>query len=329
MGKPRLRSVNFLMDRQCVKLLILLSVLLAFSMSSGCLRSFEEESHYSITDMDISAEKTGTAFVDLNVTTYIEKYQGDPGKNTSLLLKAYSRESGLLVEQRQVELEFLRNKETRAVSQSLSLPKTGSYELQAVLFEENTRKGSGNIRVYNLEALPADIQEIGIAISEMDFIVREVRDGKVVVESAIYLTNEGKVASSDYRMLIRARELDARLLADKVWADTGRIEPETTVIKSVNLTVPDQYNYLVEVQVWNNNTIVKRGEDYIRLSPEVKLVEETPTTTRPIQTSEFESQEEFEMPREEPEEAMETPGFETVGSVLFLFLAGLYRRQYR
>ncbi|MDY9926627.1 hypothetical protein [Methanosarcina sp.] len=48
--------------------------------------------------MDISADRAVTSFVDLNVTTYVEKYQGDTDKNTSPLLKIYSRESELLEE---------------------------------------------------------------------------------------------------------------------------------------------------------------------------------------------------------------------------------------
>ncbi|MDD4496841.1 MAG: hypothetical protein PHV51_01610 [Methanosarcinaceae archaeon] len=319
MGSQRIRPI---------KIIILISVILACSISSGCVRSFEEESYYDITDMDISAERTGAAFVDLNVTTYIEKDRGSPaGKNTSLLLKAYSLESGLLVEQKELELGGFEKRETRAVSQALSLPKTGSYELQVVLFEEKTRKSSGEIKVYSLEALPADVQEIGIGIPEMDFIVRGVKDGKVLIESDIYLTNEGRAISSDYRMLVKARELDAGLLADKVWTKTGKIESQTTVIRSVNLTIPDQYNYLVEVLVWNNNTIVKRGEGHIRLSPEIELKDEKPTAVREIETGEFERDEDFAMPKEESlgEEAM--PGFGIFCAVFFLFLAGSYGRR--
>lgn len=307
------------------KLLFLFSLLFVCTLSSGCLRSFEKESYYSITDMDISAERIGVAFVDLNVTTYIEKYGGVSGKNTSLLLKAYSRESGLLVEQKEIQLGPLKKQETRAVNQVLSLPKSGSYELQTVLFEEKARKSSGEIRIYSLDALPADIQDIDLGIPEMDFIVREVKEDKVLVESDIYLTNEGKSLSSDYRMLVKAQELEAGLLADKVWTKTGNIEPQTTVIRSVNLSVPDQYNYLVEVQVWNNNTIVKRGESYIRLGPKIELKDEKPITTK-IETGEFERKEGFESSEKAVEAEEGVSGFGIFFAGICLLLAGFYRR---
>ncbi len=280
--------------------------------------------------MDISADRTGAAFVDLNVTTYIEKSQGDSAKNTSLLLKAYSRESGLLETQKKIELGVLKNGDTKSVSQVLTLPKTGGYDLHSILFEENVQKGDGEIKVYNLDALPAEVQEIGLEIPEMDFRVKEVEGGKVLVENDIYLTNEGRETSKDFRMLVKVREMDAGLLADKVWTHTGEIRPEATVIQSVNLTMPDQYNYIVEVLLWNNDTIVERGEGYIQLSPVIEVKERNTTQAREIQTSEFENVVETGMiPEEESTaEGESAPGFSLLLSAILLCSAAILRRRF-
>ncbi len=320
------------MGKQSIKptqILILMFIVLLFASGSGCVRSFEEESYYNIKDMDISADHAGISFIDLNVTTYIEKYQGDTEKNTSLLLKVYSTESGLLEVQEKVNLGKLKKGETKIVSQSLSLPRTGGYDIRSVLFEEDIQKGSGEIKVYNLDFLPADVQDIGLELSEMDFKVRKVEDGKVLVESDIYLTNEGRKPSSDFRTLVKVREMDAGLLADKVWVQTGEIEPEATVIRSVNLTMPDQYNYIVEVLIWNNNTIVRRGEGYIQLNPEIEVKDETATENKKIQTSEFENVDEYEMvPDEEYAEEGSTPGFSLFLSVVLICSAAVLRRRF-
>lgn len=313
-----------------LKSLFLIFFIIAFTFGSGCIRSFEEESYYNVRDMDISAERTGAAFVDLNVTTYIEKSQGDTAKNTSLLLKAYSRESGLLEAQQKIELGMLKKGDTKPVSQILTLPKTGGYDLHCVLFEENVQKGDGEIKVYNLDALPAEVQEIGLEISEMDFRVKEVEDGKVLVENDIYLTNEGRETSKDFRMLVKVREMDAGLLADKTWTTTGQIRPETTVIQSVNLTMPDKYNYIVEVLIWNNDTIVERGEGYIQLNPVIEVKNGNTTQAREIQTSEFENIVETGMvPEEEYTNEKEgAPGLSLTLSAVLLCLAAILRRRF-
>ena len=281
--------------------------------------------------MDISADHIGTAFVDLNVTTYIEKYDGNTAKNTSLLLKAYSKESGLLEVQKEINLGEFKKGDTRVVSQALSLPKTGGYKLRCTLFQDNKSKGSGEIEIYNLASLPSDVQDIGLEISGMDFRVKVVENNKVHIENDIYLTNEGRTTNPDFRMLIKAREMDAGLLADKVWTQTGQIKPETTVIRSINLTVPDQYNYLVEVLIWNNDTIVKRGEGYIQLNPQIKIETKNTAETRQIQTSEFGITEESQ-PIASADYARvggtSAPGFSLILSALLLCLAAVFRRRF-
>ncbi|MCL7410912.1 MAG: PGF-CTERM sorting domain-containing protein [Methanosarcinaceae archaeon] len=270
-----------------IRILILTSILLAATLSSGCLRSFEEESQIRITNMDISTKEVKSAFVDINVTTYAENYYGDPSKNTSLLLKAFSTKTGLLEVQAEDDIGIIGKGDTVTITQTLKLPKEGGYRISAVLFEEDKRKNTGEITIYSLENLPADVQDIGIEVAGMDFLVREVDGNRVVIQSDIYLTNEGADTSGDYQMLIKAREMDARLLADKEWMQTGTIKPETTVIRSLNLTVPNQYNYIVEVLIWNNDTIVKRGEDYVQLKPQMTIAAGTQIDTKHIETSDF------------------------------------------
>lgn len=313
-----------------LKNLFLLFIIIVFTFESGCVKSFEEESYYNVKDMDIAADRIGAAVIDLNITTYIEKTQGDSAKNTSLLLKVYSRESGLLETQKKIELGVLKKGDTISVSQVLTLPKKGGYDLKTVLFEENTQKGNGEIKVYNLDSLPADVQEIGLGIPEMDFRVKKVEGGKVFVENDIYLTNEGRDTSKDFRMLVKVREMDAGLLADKVWTHTGEIKPEATVIQSVNLTVPDKYNYIVEVLIWNNDTIVERGEGYIQLSPIVEVKNKNTTQAREIQTSEFENVVETEAIPEEASKVAEksTPGFSLFLSAILLCSAAILRRRF-
>ena len=313
-----------------LKSLFLILFIIAFTFGSGCVKNFEEESYYNVKDMDISADRTGATFIDLNVTTYIEKYQGDTAKNTSLLVKAYSRESGLLEAQKEIKLGVIKKGDTRSVSQVLTLPKTGGYDLHCVLFEENVQKSDGEIKVYNLDALPAEVEEMGLKIPEMDFRVKEVQGGKVFVENDIYLTNEGREISKDFRMLVKVREMDAGLLADKVWAHTGEIKPEATVIQSVNLTMPDQYNYVVEVLIWNNDTIVERREGYIQLSPIVDAKDRNTTQAREIHTSEFENVVETGMvPEEESTGEKEgAPGFSLPLSAILLCSAAILRRRF-
>jgi hypothetical protein len=94
--------------------------------------------------------------------------------------------------------------------------------------------------------------------------------------------------------------------------------------------MPDQYNYIVEVLIWNDNTIVERGEGYIRLRPIVEVKGKNTIKAREIQTSEFENVVEPEMiPEEEYRDKKgATPGFSLSLSAILLGSVAILRRRF-
>jgi hypothetical protein len=165
----------------------------------------------------------------------------------------------------------------------------------------------------------------------MDFLVRNASNKKVVIENDIYFTNEGADNSSEFDVLVKAKEMDAQLIADKKWLKLGSINPEKTIIRSVNLTVPDQYNYVVEVLVWSNDTVVKRAEGTVQLSPQVKLAEGERIESRSIDSGEFKT---TMKSTEAPAPAAESiaserkqPGFTILLGLTALAMVGWLRRR--
>lgn len=285
---------------------LLLLVMFASVMSAGCLRDFEDNSQLEISNVDISSEKIRSSYVDLNITTEIKSRFAD-SNNVSLLLKVYDKETGFLDMQRDVFIGSVENGETVFIPIEISLLKEGGYRMEIQLLEDDQKKRSRQLDISNLDSLTPDVADIGIEIGEVDFIVKGVVDNKVELQADIYLSNEGRVLSDDYRVLIKARERDASLLADKVWTTTGSIRPETTKIVSVGMTVPKDYNYIVDVIIWDNDTIIKRGESEIQLSPETVLDKDTVVQKKVINAEDFEEIFVDEVSEESAE--AETPGF--------------------
>jgi hypothetical protein len=94
--------------------------------------------------------------------------------------------------------------------------------------------------------------------------------------------------------------------------------------------MPDKYNYIVEALIWNNDTIVERGEGYIQLSPVIEVKDRNTTQARKIQTSEFENVVGTGMVPEEEStaEKSSTPGFSLPLSAILLCLAVILRRRF-
>lgn len=329
---------------QKISTLILMS-LIAVVLLSGCVSKQESEQRnpLSVTDMEIVPGQIKTSTIELKVTTYIknsgEGPQAESSKNTSMLLKATSLDRDFLVNQSITFIGKIEPEKTVNVSQILTLPKKGGYRLQAILLEEEKQVSSGERTISNLESLPADSKVINLRIDQIDFQVRKVEKGKAVIQSDIYITNSGARTSQDYKLMLKATDIDSLLVADKVWSNTGMIGPDETAIRSVNLTVPDRYNYVVDVLLWSNSTIVGQGQDYVQLNATTMLSEKERLATRGTRTGAFVTKDVVEesaaaakmsvseFASETEEAAAQAPGFTAMAALLMIGLAAVFVRR--
>jgi len=289
------------------QILCLLLLLCMGALGAGCLK----ESQLGVLGIDVAAEQVLSGAVTLNVTTTVENQYGYPSGPATVQLKAYHLGTGLLVAERTDPAGTLERGAARRVSQTIVLPREGSYRIAVVIFEGEARKASGEITVKNLEQLPADAYLTGIEIQDIDFIVKAVDGRRASIQADVYFTNKGAETSGTYDVEVRARELDARLIADKKWTSVGNIAPDATLIQGVTLSVPDQYNYVVEVLLWKDQVIVKRGEGRVLLRPGTTLGEGERFLSRSIETTQFIAETPFPTPIPEGyADARMTPGFE-------------------
>jgi hypothetical protein len=261
-------------------LLICLAVL---ALGAGCLK----ESSVAVTDISVGADRVTGGEVTLNVTTELQNVRGVSTGVSRVRLRAYDTASGLVAAEQTDDAGFLGVLGSGSVTQIITLPRTGSYRLVSTVFENGQRKGQGEKTVYSLERLTPDVQEIGLSITDIDFLVKKVAGDRATIQTDIYFTNDNRVPSGAFDIEVKAKEEDARLLADKQRAHIESIQPDATRVSSVSLSVPDQYNYVIEVLVWKNDTIVKRGEGYVRLRPGMMVKNDSQFVTKKIETSQF------------------------------------------
>ncbi|MDD1685272.1 MAG: hypothetical protein LUQ19_05210 [Methanoregula sp.] len=289
-----------------VMLLICLAVMAA---GTGCLK----DSSVAVTSITVGARNVTGSEVTLNVTSEIQNTYGVSSGIARVQLKAYDTASGLVVAEQAGDAGFLGIRGSGSVSQTIVLPRKGSYRLVSTVFENGQRKGQGELTVYSLDRLTPDIQETGLAITDIDFLVRKVADDRATIQTDIYFTNNNRVPSGAFNIEVKAKEEDAKLLADKQRATVESIQPDATRVSSVTLSVPDQYNYVVGVLVWKNETIILRGEGNVRLRPGVQVAKDTQFVTRQIETSKFVQESAgsagFASAVPQPYGTMKSPGF--------------------
>lgn len=298
----------------------------------GGLKSYER-SEIAIADIDISAEALGIADVMLNVTAYLDNSGDAKSGEVDVLIKAYDADTNLLVASNGSKMGKIGRRETKSANTYLKLLKEGGYRLQIVVFEDGKGILRGERKIYGLSRLePPSVAKI--SVRELDFFVEavEVESGRgkekeyATVNTTLYIDNLGKDVGG-LRALIKARDNETRLIADRGWEDLGVLKEGTTSLHYAELRVLNGRDYIFEIQIWQSERIIKESTGTVLLSPFVnrtvvveakeKTVEISPT----VEITDFiRPSAPVPKPVPYPTPAPEAPGFETLSAAFALFI---------
>jgi len=297
----------------------------------GGLRSYER-SEIRIADIDISAEAIGIAEALLNVTSYLDNSGDVKSGEIDILVRAYDADTSLLVTSNATKVGEICGKETKSASTYLNLPKEGSYRLQIVVFEGGKGILRGEREIYGLSRLePPSVAKI--SIREIDFFVEavEVESGRgkeyAIINTTIYIDNLGKDIGG-LRALVKARDNETRLIADRKWEDLGFLKEGTTSLHYAELRVLNGRDYIFEIQVWQSERIIKESSARVMLSPFVNRTvvigakEKTVEISPEVEITDFiPPRAPAHRPAPYPTPAPALPGFETLSAAFALIAA--------
>jgi hypothetical protein len=88
-------------------------------------------------------------------------------------------------------------------------------------------------------------------------------------------------------MIVKARQAESNLLADKKASETGVISGEATSVKSVQLDMPEGYNYMMVVELWKGDVLVNTWEKALMLAPTKTVPKESQEKKMNIEVSKF------------------------------------------
>ncbi len=292
---------------------------------------YRPPSQLLIREVDVKPVEVTSALVEVNVTAYIN-HEGGGTKNASMLIRAISSDTGLLAAQASAPIPETEPGKTLAVSQHLKVERNGGYELKLLLFDNGSIRDSGSINLRGLDVITPTSRRSGIVLNNIDFTVSGVSAGRVTITPDIYLENRGTEASENLKLIIKARQADSNLLADKTSSETGVISSEATAVKSVKLEVPDQYNYMVVVELWKGDIMINSWEKPVLLAPTKTVPKESAEKKVNIEVSKFVRE---GAPTSAPPYYPATtqgsvpkePGFESLGAIIALMLVIILRRR--
>jgi hypothetical protein len=311
-------------------------VLIALVSTIGGGLESHEWSEVTIADIDISAEALNIAEALLNVTTYLDNSGDAKSGEIDIVVKAYDADTNLLVMSNKTKVGEIDGRKTKSASTYLTLPKEGGYRLQIIVFEDDKGIQRAETMIYGLTRLePPSVAKI--AIREIDFFVEAVEvEGEkeyAIINTTLYVDNL-KEDVSDLDVLIKARDNETRLIADRRWEALGALKEGTTSLHYTGLRVLNGRDYIFEVQVWQSERVIKESSGMVLLSPFANKTvvlgakEKTVEISPEIKISDFirppEGYEEegYKAPRPTPMPAVPAaPGFEVLPAAFALLIA--------
>jgi len=314
-----------------VAVLLAFFVLIVLVATIGGGLHSDMRSEIELVDIDISAEALGISEALLNVTLYLDNCGSAKSGEIDVMVKAYDMDTNLFVTSDETKAGKIGGREMNSACTYLKLPKEGGYKLQILVFEDGECIERDERTIYGLENLepPSDAK---IAIREIDFLVETVEvegeQGKehVIVNTTIYIDNLGKDVRG-LRALVKARDDETRLIADKNWEDLGFLKEGTTTLQYTELNVLNGRDYIFEVQIWQSERIIKEGSGMVRLSPFVNRTVILEEKEKTVEISPGVGIKDFipssmpvpeAVPRPTPEPA--APGFEALSAVFAVFV---------
>jgi len=329
-----MKSENVLITLVAAILVVSLAIVLINSDALITETVYKPSASFSIREVDVKPVEVTSSLIEVNVTAYIYHGEGE-AKNAMMLIRAINSNTGLLESEVSTLIPESDRDKTVTASAKLKVDRNGNYDFRILLYDNGSIRESGSVGIKGLNALTPAAKMSGVSVNNIDFIVTAASGGRASIRSDVYLENKWAAPSENMNMIVKARQAESNLLADKRSSETGIVAGEATSVKSVQLDVPEGYNYMMVVELWKGDVMVNTWEKALMLAPTKTVPKESQEKKMNIEVTKFVREGGApsvpgEMDKGAPSYAatpkME-PGFEAIVAIAALILVIALRRR--
>jgi len=310
--------------------LILISIL-----AGGCLQEYDTTS-LTINKVDIKADVVDDDTVQLSIITYVSN-TGQTSGNVDIQTKAYNLKTNLLMADEKVSMGKIGKDRTQNGTVNLEVPIIGNYRIEVSLYENDGLVTSGQGSISGLESLLTSPTHSYINIRDVDVTLLSRSESTTTMKVTTFLDNYGRSDSTPLTALVKLRDADTNLIGNSGNINVGVVKSDTTVVKDIELEVPKDRDYRVEVMIFENDRIITEYGVSFFMAPKSTGVEDVTRQTRTISTTEtFTTAFEVEPTPYRPsddvfrtEGAPMTPGFGLLTAIISLLSVIIFFRKFK
>lgn len=263
-------------------------------------------------------------------------HRGNPAPNVTVRFRAVDAESGLVATTRTVAVGDLEGDRETAVPANLTVERDGGYRIEAAVYADDERVASGSRTVSGLDALTPPHARSTVrftdreALPPLSISVDGVRGNRTTLNATASLANGGDDPVDDLRVTVVLRQAESNLVAARRTVAIGRIRPGRTAGPSVEVTVPDGYNYYVDAVLTRDGVVIDTARTVANLDPQRTISADETTEDVDLDVGEFTPERDRDRPRPRATEQAaggSAPGFgapAALTGLLVLAAVGLF-----
>ncbi len=289
-----------------------------------------------VVDAAVSTGEITGQHAELTLHTTL-RHRGNPAENVSVRFRAVDTDSGLLEAEKRVQVGEMSGGGEQSVPATLTVEREGGYQLEVVVYRNDTRIDSFSRTVGGVSALTPGYAESNVSFTDdavLDPVavsVVETTEDRTTLELGGWLTAEGPTRGSDLTVTFVVRQAESNVVAARTTVDAGDIREGRSKIVTTDVTVPSEYNYYIDAVLTRDGVIIDTATGVVNLDPTETI--DANRTTRDVEfdAGEFADSDGNERATEQPamteeELSTETPGFGPVVAVVALLGIALLAR---
>ncbi|AAB89100.1 DUF7490 domain-containing protein [Archaeoglobus fulgidus] len=298
------------------KVVVAAIVIIIASAIAVAVTASKFESYARFGDIDMKLEAVNDSHA---VVTFVTEVRKENVEEFAIKAKIYDIQTDLLLNELE---ETFKSPESRFTAE-LTIPfeKTRDYKIVLYLQVGDRIYDSYRLTLRNLRNLVSEDMKLEASLVDSDFLLTSVKNGSVGFVARFYVES---VKDYDVVARIKVLQADSNVLVGESWKNVTLQKGKTNIV-SAEFEVPDDYNYVVKLDVWRNGKLVKSWADVLNLAP-----------TKKLSKGEVEKEVDFEAEKfvtaVEPEYVPKSggvPGFEVVFALMALAGVALWRKARR
>ena len=255
----------------------------------------EPPSSLAVSDVAIGTGEVTGETATLRVETRL-RHRGGAADNVTIRVRAVDATSGLVETERTVDVGTVDGDRERAVTANVTVPRSGDYRIESVVYQDDRRVVESARSVSGVGSLqPAyarsDLQfhRFDGPMPAVEFEIASSENDRATLAVDALLTNAGDDPVGDVELLVKARQVDSGIVADRAAVDVTAVRPGRTATASLDLTVPTQYNYYLDAVLLRDGVVVDTVRAPAALDPTKTIPMNQTTTDTGLEVSDFDS----------------------------------------